>query len=323
MSEKLRNSVVVITGSSSGIGRAAAVAFAREGANVVLAARRESALREVAVECESAGGHALVVPTDVTDERAVRELARIAIEHFGKIDVWVNNAAVEEPLETFRRVLETNLLGTVHGARAVLPQFLAQRRGVLINNASGWGVLATPYVSSYVASKFGIVGLSQSLRQELREFRDIHVCTLLPSAVDTPLFHHAGNVTGRAVRPIPPVYDPEAVARAMVNLAVRPRRTRIVGNAMRLGNLLQKFAPRLAEELMAIHMERTGFLPRLVPPTTGNLFEPMFAWTGRSGGWKTTKGPLGTLLSLAGAAAAYARAWPGRLFGGSRQAPRK
>jgi NAD(P)-dependent dehydrogenase (short-subunit alcohol dehydrogenase family) len=128
---EMEGSVVVVTDASSGIGRATARLFAEHGARVVLAARREQSLREVAGECEELGGPPLVVPTDVTDEEAVRELARRYVEAFGRIDVWVNNASVmvygrfeEVPAEVYRRVIETNLFGQIHGARAALPQFM-------------------------------------------------------------------------------------------------------------------------------------------------------------------------------------------------------
>ncbi len=141
MPRKVGDAVVVITGASSGIGRATALAFARRGATVVVAARREQALRGVATECEQLGGRALAVPTDVTDEAAVRSLARRAVESFGRVDVWVNNAAVglfgrfeDTPLEAYRRVIETNLFGYIYGARAALPIFREQGSGVLINN---------------------------------------------------------------------------------------------------------------------------------------------------------------------------------------------
>ncbi len=152
MARDLRGSVVVITGASSGIGRATALLFARRGALVVLAARREEALREAAVECEAAGGQALVVPTDVADNGAVEELARRAVERFGRLDVWVNNAGVtsfgrfeETPQETNRRVVETNLLGAMYGAQAALRRFHDRGGGVLINVSSGFGFVGSPY----------------------------------------------------------------------------------------------------------------------------------------------------------------------------------
>jgi NAD(P)-dependent dehydrogenase (short-subunit alcohol dehydrogenase family) len=182
---------VVVTGASSGIGRATARLFAKHGARVVLAARSEQSLREVAGECEEVGGQALVVPTDVTDEEAVRELARQSVEVFGRIDVWVNNAGVmvygpfeDVPTDVFRRVIETNLFGQIHGARAALSRFREQGGGVLINMSSEWGRLTSPHVSAYVTSKFAIRAFSECLRQELAGEEDTHVVTILPQSVE-------------------------------------------------------------------------------------------------------------------------------------------
>jgi NAD(P)-dependent dehydrogenase (short-subunit alcohol dehydrogenase family) len=296
MRKRMKDQVVVITGASGGIGRAAAREFASQGATVVLAARRELPLQEVAAECERLGGQAITVVTDVTDERAVRELARRAIESFGRVDVWVNNAAVslfgrfeETPYEVYRRVLETNLFGYIHGARAVLPYFREQGHGVLINNASMVAYSGQPWTSAYVTAKFAIRGLGECLRQELLDARRIHVCTLLPASIDTPLFQHAANYTGRAVQPMPPVYAPERVARAMVRLALRPRREMFVGNAGRLLAWQHALAPGLTERMVARAVDRSHFQDRPAEPTQGNLFEPVPFGTSASGGWKPAR----------------------------------
>ncbi|MBI4497432.1 MAG: SDR family oxidoreductase [Chloroflexi bacterium] len=318
MPRKLEDAVVVITGASSGIGRAAALAFARHGATVVAAARRELPLQEVATACENLGGRALVAPTDTADEPSVQELARRAIENFGRIDVWVNNAAVtlfarfeESPPDAYRRVLETNLFGYIHGARAALPYFREQGSGILINVASVVGVIGQPYTSAYVASKFAIRGLSASLRMETLDAPDIHVCTVLPASIDTPLFQHAANYTGRAVRPMSPVYAADHVAAAIVRLAEAPQREVFVGNAGRLLGLLHSVAPGLAERLLARQVDRSHFQERSAPPTPGNLFRPMPEWTSVSGGWRAPTGrALGgaALVGLAAFPAAVA-AW--------------
>lgn len=304
MPRAIPDSVVVITGASSGIGRATALAFARRQATVVLAARRERPLRELATECERLGGRALAVPTDMTDEVAVQTLARRAVDRFGRIDVWINNAAVtllsrfeESPPDAYRRVIETNLFGYIYGARAALPRFREQGSGILINNISVFGAIGGPYESAYVTAKFGIRGLSQSLRQELRDAPDIHVCTVLPESVDTPLFQHAANYTGRAVKPLSPVIAAEKVAGVMLDLVEEPRREVMVGAGGRLLTLFHTLAPSLTERAMAALVERDHFQDRSAPPTMGNLFEPMPEWTSVSGGWKVgPRLPLGRII---------------------------
>jgi NADP-dependent 3-hydroxy acid dehydrogenase YdfG len=168
MPRSLRGAVVVITGASSGIGRAAAHGFAREGAQLVLAARARSPLEDVAQEC---GGEPVVAPTDVRDEEAVQVLAARAVERFGRIDVWVNGAGVmvygrfeDIPADVFRQVIETNVLGQVHGARAALAEFRRRGEGVLINMSSVWGRVTTPAVSPYVTSKFAVRAFSAAVR---------------------------------------------------------------------------------------------------------------------------------------------------------------
>ena len=293
MARRVRDSAVVITGASSGIGRATALAFARRGARLALAARREQALTDLASECEAAGARAIAVPTDVTDEAAVQALARRTIEEFGRIDVWVNNAAVslfarfeDAPPADYRRVIETDLFGYIHGARAALPHFRAQGSGVLVNVSSVAGRIGQPYTSAYVTSKWAVRGLSESLRQELLDAKDVHVCTVLPASIDTPLFQHAANYTGRAVKPLKPVYEAGQVADAIVELVESPTRERMVGAAGKAQSWFHTLAPGLAERGFARQVDRSHFQDAPADATPGNLFTPMNETTTVSGGWR-------------------------------------
>ncbi len=297
MPRLIEDSVIVITGASSGIGRATALEFAKRRASLFLAARRAEVLEELALECNRLGGRAIAFPTDVTDENQVQALAKGAIATFGRLDVWVNNAAVtmfarfeEAPSEAYRRVIETNLFGYIHGARAALPLFREQGSGVLINVASVAGVAAQPYTSAYCVSKFGIRGLSSSLRMELKldGVNDIQVCTVLPATIDTPIFQHGANFSGRKAKAMDPVYAAEDVAEAIVDLTQRPQREIIVGQAGIPLVAEATLAPDLLEatfpgQVDENHLERTN-----AAPTTGNLFEPMTAYNRVSGGWRQT-----------------------------------
>ena len=296
MAQELVNSVIVITGASSGIGRASALEFARAGATVVVTSRREHALGRLAEQCEKLGGKALAIAADVTDQQAIQDVAGRACETFGRIDAWINNAAVtlfarleQAPPESYRRVIETNLFGCIHGARAVLPHFREQGSGILINISSGIGKMGSPFVSAYAASKFAIVGFSESLRMELRDAPNIHVCTVLPAAIDTPLFQQGANFTGRAVKPIPPVYSAEKVAHAITELVRHPRREVIVGAAAKAGLMMHVLAPALTERIFAKQVEQKHFADRPARRSEGNLFNPM-EYESISGGWRGDAG---------------------------------
>ncbi len=311
MPRAIEGSVVVITGASSGIGRATARALAERGASVVLAARSEQSLREVAEECEAAGGRALVVPTDVTDQEAVRELARQAAECFGRIDVWVNNAAVmvygyfeEVPDETYRRVIETNLFGQINGARAVLPYFREQEGGgVLISISSLWGRMFSPYVSAYTTSKFGVRAFSESLREALADVENVDVCTILPASVDTPIFRHAGNYSGRAAKPVPPIADPDRVVKAILRCIQNPQREVTVGRLGHLEAVMQEVVPGAFGWLAPYVMRWVAFGSEPAEPGPGNVFEPMPDSNRVSGGWQRERNAMLRRAALAGSAA--------------------
>ena len=286
---------VVITGASSGIGLATALAFARRGDRLVLAARDEMSLDEAAVRCRAEGGEAIAVPTDVSVEAMVEELARAALDAFGRIDLWINNAAVTAfgfferiPPEVFRQVIETDLIGTANGARAALPLFKRQGRGILINVASMVSYVPQPYATPYVASKTAVRAFGECLRMELslEHASHIHVCTVMPESVDTPLFENAANFAGRAARPMPPILTPEQVAEAIVKLVEQPRREVFVGHAGRMATLMHSFAPGLFERTMARQVDRKHFQRLPAAPDAGNVLAPVGEGAHVHGGWR-------------------------------------
>jgi NAD(P)-dependent dehydrogenase (short-subunit alcohol dehydrogenase family) len=258
MTRPLGEQVVVITGASSGIGRATAVLLGERGASVVLAARGQEALDATAREVERAGGRALPVVTDVAEWPQVEALARAAVEKFGRIDTWVNNAAISayatvEQMEIgeVQRVVQVNLMGQVHGMKAALAQIRAQGQGTIINVASALAERAVPLQAAYCASKHAIKGFTEALRLELEsDGVPIDVVLVEPSSINTPLFTHARSKVGVKPMPIPPVYEPRVVAEAIAELAERPRRQVVVGGAGKALVTAQRLSPALLDRYM-------------------------------------------------------------------------
>jgi short-subunit dehydrogenase len=282
--ETYQNKVVVITGASSGFGKGAALKLADLGCNLVLAARRDDALDNVAAACQSKDVRALAVPTDVSSSDEVANLAHQALSQFGRIDVWVNDAGVgsigrfdEVPLADHRQVIETNLLGTLYGSWYALRQFHQQNGGILINVSSLLGKIPAPYYASYTASKYGVVGLGAVLRQELAQnaIKNISICTLMPMSNDTPFFDHAANRMGKEPQPIPPLYDPQGVIDTLVDLIANPRDEVIVGASGNVMNIMHNLFPGLVEGMMGKETHHTQEQAPAQEDAAASVHEPI------------------------------------------------
>jgi short-subunit dehydrogenase len=255
--KKLNEQVIVITGASSGIGRQTAIDAAQRGASVVLAARNQEALdevqRQIARVGTITGGKTHVVVTDVTQYPQVEQLAAQAIERFGRIDTWVNNAGAsvygtveQTSLDEMRQVVEIDLMGTIYGVKAVLPIMIRQRGGTIINVGSVLSNWAVPLQSAYTAAKHGVRGFSESLRMELaHEHPYIHVSLIMPASINTPFFRHARSAMDVRPKPVPPVYEPELPAQAILDAAENPQPYKIVGGLGKVMTLIDNFAPGL------------------------------------------------------------------------------
>ena len=291
--QRVAGRTYVVTGASSGLGRGAAVKLASYGANVVLAARRANVLQDVAAEARAAGGQALVVPTDVSKPDEVERLADAALARFGRIDVWVNDAAVaaigrfdDIPVADHARVVDVNLKGVIYGSHAALRQFRRQGFGTLVNIASVEGRVPLAYHASYAATKHAIIGLDAALIQELRlaGADGIKVSTVLPWAVDTPFWDHTANYSGGTPR----IYTMDGAAEvvdAIVWDTIHPVKEYAVGWKAAGTVLGARAWPSLAERIAAdlVHASQITTAPP-APPTTGSLYEPVQAGTGVEGG---------------------------------------
>lgn len=277
--------VLVVTGASSGIGRATALEAAGRGEHLVLAARGADPLSEVAVLCQAAGaGSVLTVPTDVGDDEAVASLVgRVVAEH-GRLDAFVNCAGVvaygrteEVPADVFDGVLRTNLVGSVNVARHVVPVLRRQGCGVLLLVGSVVGHLGVPSMSPYIISKWGVRSLARQLSLENRDLSDVRIEYVAPGGVDTPIYEQAANYSGYQGRPPPPVADPRLAARQILRRLdgswfPLPSQLTPANDVIRFGfSFLPAVYDRIVGPLFRVAATN---LTRPVPASSGNVLEP-------------------------------------------------
>jgi NAD(P)-dependent dehydrogenase (short-subunit alcohol dehydrogenase family) len=286
---------VLITGGSSGIGRATALELAARGARLVLVARGRDPLDEAAAEARTAGAAEVVVhPADVTDEDAVRAAVEAAVTRFGRLDVVVHAAQVmaygtieELPRDVYETVVDVAVHGTANVARIVLPVFRSQGAGHLVVVNSLLGSVAAPLMGSYVTAKWGQLGLVRVLQQETRDEPGISVSAVQPGGVDTPIYFQAASWTGSTGRPPPPVYSPQRVARTVLSTLDRPRRVVQAGLFNPLIRAGFRLLPGMYDYLVGPLLQRMAIADDEVPPTEGNVFTSQPAGNATEGRWRS------------------------------------
>jgi NADP-dependent 3-hydroxy acid dehydrogenase YdfG len=315
--------VVVVTGASAGVGRAAARAFARDGADLGLLARGKDGLEAARREVEELGGRAVAIATDVADAGAVEAAAERIEEELGPIDVWVNNAMVtvmseikDTPPEEFRRVTEVTYLGVVHGTLSALHRMLPRNRGHVVQVGSALAYRAIPLQAAYCAAKFAVRGFTDSLRAELMHHgSDVAVTMVQMPGLNTPQFSWSKMRFDKHPQPVPPIYQPEVAADALVFASHHPHRREIwVGWPTVQGIAGNKIAPGLGDRYLAAKgFDSQQYDGHEDPNRPHNLWEPVPGDHGAHGAfderaqdhsaqlWITTHR---TLLAAAGAGVA-------------------
>jgi NAD(P)-dependent dehydrogenase (short-subunit alcohol dehydrogenase family) len=276
--------VVVVTGASAGVGRATAAEFARQGARIGLLARGRDGLEGARRHVEREGGEALAVPTDVADAAAVERAAAAVEARFGPIDVWVNNAMAsvfspvkEMTAEEFRRVTEVTYLGVVHGTLAALRRMLPRDRGVIVQVGSALAYRGIPLQAAYCGAKHAIQGFMDSLRAELLHDKShVHVTMVQMPALNTPQFGWVKSRLPHKAQPVPPIFQPEVAARAIVWASRHRRREIYVGMPTVVAIIGNKIAPWLGD----LYLARTGYASQQTdeprdPGQPDNLLRPV------------------------------------------------
>jgi NAD(P)-dependent dehydrogenase (short-subunit alcohol dehydrogenase family) len=278
------SNIVVVTGASAGIGRAAAIAFARRGCRVALLARGREGLYGACRDVEAAGGSALVIPTDIADHAQVESAAERVEREWGPIDVWVNNAMatlfcnfLDTTPEDFRRATEVTYLGAVWGTRAALTRMKPRNRGTIVQVGSALAYRSIPLQAPYCGAKSALRGFTDSLRSELiHDGSDVHLTMVHLSAFNTPQFDIARNCMGRKAKPVGKIFQPELAADAIVWAATHRRREVWVGFPAVQAIVGQRVIPGLLDRKLA-HDAYEGQQTDEARPdgTPDNLYEPV------------------------------------------------
>ena len=300
MTSETASRVVMIVGAGSGIGLAVARQASARGDRVALVSRSEAALRTLAATLP---GETLVLPTDVTDDAAVAAAVESCVATYGRLDAVVTTAQVmaygrveDVPPEIVQRVVDTAIAGTHHLVRHVLPVLRRQGGGTLVVVNSLLAEIAVPSMGAYNAAKWGQLGLVRALQTEVRREPDLHVCLVMPGAIDTPIYHQAATYAGSAGSAPPPVISPESVADTCLRLLDHPRRIVHAGPVNWLAVIGFRLMPGIYDLVAGPLVDHVALRGPKVPDSTGNVHEPDAAREGLRGGWTVTgrlRGPDG------------------------------
>ena len=260
----LKQQVMVITGASSGIGLATALAAAKKKVKLVLAARSDETLKNLADQITSSGGEAIAVHCDVAEKSEIEQVARSAIEHFGRIDTWVNNAGMgmhgrldETDVEDGKRLFDINFWGVVYGSLAALPH-LKKEGGALINVGSEVSEASAPLLGLYTASKHAVKGFTDCLRIEIENVDEapVSITLIQPTAVNTPFPEHSRNFMDSEPKLPTPMIDPDMVAKAILKAAVKPTRSKKVGSKAVVNTMVATMLPSCGDSMAAREVDR-------------------------------------------------------------------
>jgi NAD(P)-dependent dehydrogenase (short-subunit alcohol dehydrogenase family) len=283
--------IIVITGATSGVGRATAARFGRHGDLVAVLARGEAGLAATVAEIEQLGGRAIAISTDVADADQVEAAAERVERELGPIDVWINNAMTtavapvhEMQPDEFKRITDVCYHGFVFGTQAALRRMRPRNRGTIIQVGSALAYRSIPLQSAYCGAKHAIHGFTDSLRSELlHDEIDIQLCMVQLPAVNTPQFDHCLNKMPYAVQPVPPIFEPEVIADALLEVSRQPRREVFLGWPSIQAIVGNKLAPGYADHYLA----RQGYAGQLTdepnPHQQANLFAPVAGDPGARG----------------------------------------